>query len=165
MYPDVAPVDELKSSLFTSPADKPCIVEDLLDLPSGPIRKISSGGYLTAAITAGNDLYIWGGRPGLPKLMDELEDMPAAVNVNEHDILDVGVGENHIIVLTTEHRLFVVGFNDRGQLGVGGSARFKDIKQREKWLEVKPALKKEQRIVGVHAGYKNSFLLVEGTED
>lgn len=136
-----------------SPANIPFIVEDLLDLPTGPIRKISSGGYVTAALTTGNDLYVWGGRPGQEKILEQLSGTPEPVDL-DGDILDVGVGANHIIALTTEHKLYVVGADGNGQLGL-------DVDKLSEWREVALPLKENQHVTSVHAGYRNSFVTVE----
>ena len=136
-----------------SPAQLPCMVEDLSDLPTGSIRKISSGGYVTAALTSGNDLYLWGGRPGQPKLLDQLSSTPEPVDLDGQDVLDVAVGVDHILALTTERKLYVVGANRNGQLGL-------DVDECSEWKEVCLPLDGKQ-IVSVHAGYKNSFLLIE----
>jgi len=126
----------------------------LSDLPTGPIRKISSGGYVTAALTAGNDLYVWGTRPGQPKLLPQLSGTPEPVDLDGNDVLDVAVGANHAIALTTEHKLYVVGANGNGQLGL-------DVVELSEWREVTLPLNENQQIVSILAGYKNSFLLVE----
>jgi alpha-tubulin suppressor-like RCC1 family protein len=131
-------------------------VEDLLDLPTGKIRKISSGGYVTAAITVGNDLYVWGGRPGQPKLLEQMEGYPTPVDLEGLDILDVAVGDGHILALSTDNRLFIVGDGGNGQLGLGSN-----IKELADWKEVSLPLKEGQKMVRVHAGYKNSFVVVE----
>lgn len=128
------------------------------DLPTGPIRKISSGGFTTAGLTKGNDLYVWGdqARPELPrtKFADELSGQPAAVDVLGHDVLDVAVGEGFIIALTTNQRLFVTGSNSNGQLGLPSMSHVTD------WEEVRLPLKRGQKMVHVNVGYKNSFVLV-----
>ncbi len=68
--------------------------------------------------------------------------------------MDIAVGMNHILVLTTGYKLFVVGSGQHGQLG-------SDMQEAEDWTEVILPLKEGQHIVGVHAGYKSSFLLVD----
>lgn len=140
-------------SVGDSPAHLPCIVADLSDLPTGSIRKISSGGYVTAALTSGNDLYIWGGRPGQPKLLEGLSGTPDPVDLEGNDVLDVAVGVNHMVALTTEHKLYVVGANGNGQLGL-------DVEELSEWREVTLPLNEKQQILSVHTGYKNSFVLV-----
>ncbi|KAE9375386.1 RCC1/BLIP-II [Stipitochalara longipes BDJ] len=140
-----------------SPAQLPYMVEDLSDLPTGPIRKISSGGYVTAALTAGNDLYVWGGRPGQPKVLAQLSETPEPVDLDGKDVLDVAVGVDHILALTTEHKLYVVGANKNGQLGL-------NVDELSEWKEVALPLDEKQLIVSVHAGYKNSFMLIENVK-
>ncbi|KAF8856482.1 RCC1/BLIP-II [Acephala macrosclerotiorum] len=137
-----------------SPATIPCVVEDLLDLPTGTIRKISSGGYVTAALTEGNDLYVWGGRPGQAKLLEDLTGAPTPVDLDGQDVLDVAVSMNHMIALTTEGRLFVVGDGGNGQLGL-------DVTELAACREVSLPLTDNQRIISVHAGYKNSLVVVK----
>ncbi|POS86713.1 hypothetical protein EPUL_000875, partial [Erysiphe pulchra] len=94
----------------------PCLVEDLCHLPTGPIKKISSGGYVSAALTEGNDLYIWGGKLGQPDILSGLTNNPTPVDIEGSDIIDIAVGFDHIIALTTEGKLYTVGFGDCGQL-------------------------------------------------
>lgn len=109
---------------------------------------------MTAALTSGNDLYIWGGRPGQPKLLEQLSGTPEPVDFDGQDVLDVAVGADHILALTTEHKLYVAGANRNGQLGL-------DVEELNEWKEVALQLRGNQRVVSVHAGYKNSFLLVQ----
>jgi hypothetical protein len=52
--------------------------------------------------------------------------------------------------------VFVVGAGGNGQLGLGAA-----IKELEDWKEVNLSLQEGQRVVSVHAAYKNSFLIVE----
>lgn len=76
------------------------------------------------------------------------------VDLEGQDVMDVAVGTNHILALTTEGKLYVVGENGNGQLGV-------DSKELTDWKEVVLPFKDGQRIVGVHTGYKNSLVVVE----
>jgi len=127
----------------------PHLVENLYDLPDA-VEKISSGGYATAVLTSANDAYFWG-RPGQPENL--LTDSPTPLDLDGHDFLDIAVGFNHLMVLTTDHNLFMVGDGRSGQLGM-------NIKKLDDWKEVKLPLRPGQQIVGIYAGYKNSFLLV-----
>ena len=127
-------------------------------LPTGPIRKIAAGPNLTAAITEGNDLYLWGHHspgPGLVPFFESLPAEPESIDVLGYDILDVACGKNYMMVLTTEHRLFVIGSNANGQLGLG------EVESVEHWKEVQLPLREGARIVSVNTGYKNSFVVVE----
>ncbi len=108
---------------------------------------------MTAALTSGNDLYLWGGRPGQTKLLAQLSGTPEPVDLDGQDILDVAVGADHILALSTQHKLYVIGANSNGQLGL-------DAEDVCKWRRV-PLPLDGKRIVRFHAGYKNSFLLVE----
>ncbi|KAF4631772.1 hypothetical protein G7Y89_g6353 [Cudoniella acicularis] len=153
------------------PGSHPSVVDDLAALPTGPIRKITSQGFMTAAITEGNDLYVWGEQPkpelrtgngngkgkenAQLKLFEELTGVPSAVDVLGYDVLDAAIGEGYALVLTTEGRLFVIGDNINCQLGLP------EITHAAEWIEVIPSLQRGQRITAVWAGYKNSFLLVE----
>ena len=98
-------------------------------------------------------MYFWG-RSGEPKEL--LTGTPTPLDLDGHDILDVAVGFNHLVVLTTERKVFIVGNGGNGQLGL-------DLEILEDWKEVYLPLKEGQRVAKVYAGYKNTFLLVEYT--
>lgn len=141
-----------------SPADIPCVIEDLTTVPITGIKKIAAGGYVAGALTNENDLYVWGGRQGQETVLAEMSGVPESVDIEGEDILDFGLGDRHIVVLTVSHRLWVIGENSNGQCGGNGR---KDIKS---WREVKLPLKKGQKIFKVYAGYRTSFALVDGGE-
>lgn len=124
-------------------------------MPTGKVRKIASGGYYTAALTTGNDLYLWGGRPGQTKILDELEDYPTPVDVDGNDWVDVAVGQDHIVALSTEGDVWVVGEGGNGQLGLA-----KDITMLREWRKVELDLD-GMKVSRVYAGYKNSLLIIE----
>lgn len=143
-------------------AQSPGLVSKLADLPTGPISKIAAGGYVLAALTAENDLYVWGhaGRAvaaGLSGGGIEITEDPTPVVIEDHDIADVAVGEAHLVVLTTTGEVFVIGSNINGQLGLPGS------KSVEKWTRVEPLCPDSSRkhVVAVAAGPRNTFLLVD----
>ncbi|TQS34779.1 hypothetical protein Golomagni_04827 [Golovinomyces magnicellulatus] len=138
--------------LCESSASVPCLVESLSYLPTGPIKKISSGGYITAALTNGNDMYVWGGHPGQPGILDSLASDPMPINIEGADIIDIAVGFDHILALTLDGRLYTIGFGDHGQLGVSS-------KQQCQWKEVMLFPIKGQHIIKVYAGYKTSFVV------
>jgi len=82
----------------------------------------------------------------------------------EFDFLDVGVGFRHVIVLTTDERIFVIGANQNGQLGLG-----KEERSTENWMEVELASLRSGmatsedevvEVVGVAAGDNASFVMV-----
>ena len=109
---------------------------------------------MTAALTDGNDLYCWGGRPGQASVLEELSDSPTSIDIEGQDVLDIAVGENHMIALTIDRRVFIVGASLNGQLGM-------QIEELRTWKEIILPLAEGQQVTSVHAGYKNSFVLVE----
>lgn len=113
-----------------------------MDLPDD-IEKLSSGGYATAALTSGNDVYFWGRSELFNGLLSRA---PTPLDLHGQDFIDVAVGFNHIMVLTTERKVFVI-----------------DEKLQD-WKEVLVPLKDGRIFKSVHAGYKNSFLLVENVK-
>lgn len=110
---------------------------------------------MTAALTSGNDIYIWG-RQGYPELSEPLTGSPTPLDLDGQDFLDVAVGVDHMVVLSTEHRISVVGAGENGQLGLRSG-----VKELKDWKEVILPLREGQQVVSVHAGYKNSFIIVE----
>lgn len=132
-------------------------VTDLSDLPTGPITKLSAGGYVLAALTAGNDLYIWGhgGRAAAAGLAGlEVVDEPMPVVIEDHDIADIAVGEAHLVALTTSGEVFVIGSNSNGQLGLG-----REVEAVDSWTKV--SVEKQTAFVSVAAGPRSSFLLAK----
>ncbi len=128
------------------------------------IRKISTRGWITAALSTDDELYLWGGRAeerkrigpfrrrreGEDVVLVELgrekereregmtEDEILDRDVNngtlgfeggrdydddddddDDGIVDVAVGESHILILTTRGRVYAVGEGKWGQLGTG----------------------------------------------
>ncbi|KAK4146463.1 E3 ubiquitin-protein ligase HERC2 [Dichotomopilus funicola] len=165
-----------------SPASTPTPLSSLSDLPTGPITKIAAGGYVLAALTAGNDLYIWGHSGRFPFLgadvlsgtpcpviitgtgTDTTDDVPRGENEGdeeEKDIIDVAVGNSHILVLTTDGEVFVIGQNGNGQLGVPGV-----VESTRRWIRVDldSVLGVGEVVTGVVAGPRSSFLVVEKLE-
>lgn len=136
-----------------SPAEKPGLVTALKDLPTGPISKLAAGGYMLAALTAGNDLYLWGGHPGRKTVPTDISEDPTPVVIDEQDVADVALGEAHIIVLTTGGKVYVIGQNSNGQLGLS-------LESTDSWMRVDLNLSKGKRAVGVAAGPRNSFIII-----
>ncbi|KAK4186083.1 E3 ubiquitin-protein ligase HERC2 [Podospora australis] len=136
----------------SSPASCPGLVTYLQDLPTGPVTQIAAGGYLLAALTAGNDLYCWGhaGRSPVAQYLS-LSDVPEPVIIGDDiEIVDMAVGMSHMIVLTTDGEVYVIGSNTNGQLGLS------DTEIAKEWTRVDvPSC--EGRIRGVAAGPKASF--------
>jgi alpha-tubulin suppressor-like RCC1 family protein len=137
-----------------SPADIPCVVEDLHSLVD-KVTRISSGGTLSAALTSGHDIYIWGTGIITGPLNRLWSPTPYPLDLHGQEFLDVAVGNHHVIVLTTEHKIFVIGANGSGQLGVN------DRRDHSEWTEITLPLKEQQHVTRVYAGHNNSLLLVE----
>ncbi|KAI0472384.1 regulator of chromosome condensation 1/beta-lactamase-inhibitor protein II [Xylaria cf. heliscus] len=137
----------------SSPAERPGLVEDLDNLPSGKIKKIAAGGYIVLALTEGHDLYGWGGHPAHRPIIDTLSCSPNLVDVEENDILDFSVGETHMIVLTTDGDVYIIGENTNGQLGVPSEGT-------PEWKKV-PLFSREEVVVGVKAGQRSSFVVTK----
>ncbi|KAK3899483.1 E3 ubiquitin-protein ligase HERC2 [Staphylotrichum tortipilum] len=148
------------------PANLPTPLPSLTSLPTGPITTFSCCGSTLAALTAGNDLYVWGSTtaagqrgPLLPDLSPDGIPTPVVIfdendddrDQEGKDILDVAVGEEHMVVLTTAGEVFVVGGNGSGQLGTGGWRR----------VRLEGVVRKGRRVKGVAAGARSSFLLVD----
>lgn len=143
-------------SADASPAETPGLVTALQDLPTGPIAKIAAGGYVLAALTTGDDLYVWGGHPGRKAVLADLTEEPAPVVVgDELDVADMAAGDGHLIVLTTDGKVFVVGDNGNGQLGL-------PVELADSWRPVELNLAEGRKVVGVAAGPRNSFIIVKG---
>ncbi len=140
----------LHSTKLTRSAAQPGLVSDLQSLPTGPITKIASGGFVTAALTAGHDLYLWG--------IDEfshLDGQPSPLDIRDSDILDVGVGDSHVIILTSDKRVLITGKGGNGQLGMGDG-----VDELQEWRSVDLRLEAGYRPLQVAAGPRCSFILV-----
>lgn len=118
----------LGRDIAVTPAEQPGRVTSLDDLPTGPIVKLAAGGHVLAAVTSDHDLYCWGGYPGRKAVLPESvtgEPTPIVIstsrdgNGEEADIVDIGMGDGHMIVLAADGTVFVIGSNANGQLGLG----------------------------------------------
>lgn len=114
-----------------APADKPGMVEAVGGLR---IRKLASDGWLSAALSEDGALYLWGaGMPGADKSIKclreagagevALVDLPGEGG-EPLDVIDVAVGDGHVAAVAADHRLYVVGDNRNGQLGLGSEEDF-----------------------------------------
>ncbi|CAK7244384.1 MAG: hypothetical protein STHCBS139747_005922 [Sporothrix thermara] len=160
-----------------SPAAIPGRVTALDGLPTGLIVKLAGGGYVLAALTKGQDLYCWGAYPGRrsvvlqgltsdpsPVVITAVSDTADATDdlVEEADIVDVGVGDEHMIVLTARNSVCVIGSNANGQLGLGReweNASGTDVSL--SWIRVDNLSSgKGSRVTAVYAGPRSSFVVV-----
>lgn len=143
----------------SAPADKPGVVEALGGLQ---ISKVATNGWISAAMSEDGALYVWGSTTSaaagkIECLEAANSEKVALVEISDTDndpldVLDVAVGNNHIAAVTEVGRLFVVGDNRNGQLGLGSS---EDIAT--SWQEA-PAVSKVRR---VFCGPKSTFVVCE----
>lgn len=110
---------------------------------------------MLAALTAGNDLYCWG-HGGRSPVFEDLSEVPSPVVIDERDVMDVAVGEAHMLVLTADGGVYVVGSNANGQLGLPG------VVSTGSWTRINlgSVLGTGETVTGVAAGPRSSFLIV-----
>ena len=149
----------------TSSAYTPCPVTFLGGIP---IRKVATEGWITAAISRDNDLYVWGGRPvererigallavGLASKDDDSEEVKLVDIDGGTDIVDVAVGGGHIVVLTAEGKVFAIGRGVNGQLGTGHRYFAND------WVEAVSL--HDKRVIGVECALWASFAIAKADE-
>lgn len=146
------------------------------------IRKIATGGWISAALSCDDDLYVWGGRPGRAEeegegrievwgkgreererreeeQEEEEEEEVHLVDIEGGvDVVDVAVGEGHVLAVTREGRSWALGEGRWGQLGSGRRTFEKS------WIEVK-GLDGKHRVVGVACGFWSSFVITQKSEE
>ncbi|KAL1901405.1 hypothetical protein Sste5346_001810 [Sporothrix stenoceras] len=165
-----------------TPAEHPGRVASLDDLPTGPIVKLAAGGHVLAAVTQGRDLYCWGGYPGRRPVLEGVTGEPTPIIIStvspngddeEADIVNVGIGDGHMIVLAADGSVFVIGSNANGQLGLGfesvvdedddegsqtSEAKTPSAWVKVAWVKVNGLL--PDQVTGVYAGPRSSFVVV-----
>lgn len=177
----------------TAPAHKPSLVEELSGLST---VKIVTGGNTAAALTEGGDAFIWGmaalgsveddGRKDLQALLDIKEEgehiakisLPVLHNLDEAlhehgedpEVVDVAIGDGHVLALDVDAQVWVCGANGHGQLGVAeqavaraevaGSARHWQLVDAFEHLKMNRGLITKS----VYAGDLTSFVLTERVE-
>jgi alpha-tubulin suppressor-like RCC1 family protein len=83
------------------------------------------------------------------------------VVVNDEDIVDVAIGDSHMLILTaTEGTVYCIGSNRNGQLGLGGRVQSVDA-----WTAPEIRLGHKQRVLSVTAGSKTSFAIVRNDDE
>lgn len=129
---------------------------ELEDLPTGRVKKLAAAGYLLMALTEGNDLYAWGGHPGLPGFLDDISASPSPVVIEDHDIADCAIGQFHAVVLTMSGDVYTAGANANGQLGI-------TTETDSPWSRVPFSPEPNGTITSVACGPRNSFMIVQKT--
>jgi len=107
-------------------------------------------------LTEGNDLYAWGGHPGLPGFLDGISDSPAPVVIEDHDVADCAVGQSHAVILTLSGEVYTAGANANGQLGI-------TTETDSPWSKVPLPPGLDGTIISVACGPRNSFMIVQKT--
>ena len=140
------------------PAEVPCSISFLGGIS---IDKIATSGWIGAAVSEDRDLYVWGGQAGAAKKINALPKFSAGeevklVDINGGlDVVDVGVGSEHIIALTGDGEVWVTGEGDCGQLGTGATSFEED------WVRVRGDWEANGKVVGVGCGVWCSWVLVD----
>lgn len=114
------------------------------------VVEVAAGGYAAAALTADGECYVWGSGAGF------LTAAPTPLRLDA-PVLGVGLGEDHGVVVARGGRVWAVGDNGSGQLGLGDDAR---VARLEDWTRVDVELPPRRTVVGVAAAPRASFLLV-----
>lgn len=157
----------LGRSIADVPAFRPGLVEALGGLK---VSKVAAGGWMNAALTEDRAAYVWGaGMPGTDKTIKLLQEAGAGEvalvsisssrdgDVEPLDIMDVGVGDNHIAIVTDGGRLFIVGNNKNGQLGLSSDEAWVD-----EWTDA-PRVANKSNFRGIVCGPQATFASVATT--
>jgi alpha-tubulin suppressor-like RCC1 family protein len=152
----------LGRKIADTPAHRPGMLEALGGLK---IVKVAVGGWMGAALAEDRAAYVWGaGEPGKDQILKLLREADAGEVVlisipstkdgaaEPLDIIDIGMGDNHIAVIAEGGRLFVAGDNKNGQLGPDRDEPWVDD-----WVEV-PNVDSSNNIGGVVCGPKTTFV-------
>lgn len=128
--PLVANPDQ-NADITPSSADHPGLIEALDGVK---IRKIACGGWMSAALAEDGSLYFWGTvAPASDRVIGPLRrltnaqelalfELPGAEHEEPLDVVDVGVGDKHIVVVLENGQTWGIGDNRNGQLGIGDDA-------------------------------------------
>ncbi|XP_064631584.1 RCC1 domain-containing protein 1-like [Lineus longissimus] len=111
------------------PVKSPRLIESLEGII---INQLSAGGWHSAAVSDGGDLYLWGwnesGQLGFPSKSVEhspgRDDVsflptPTLLDIGEEEIKKVACGSRHTAALTEHNDVYTWGWNAYGQLGLG----------------------------------------------
>lgn len=141
-------------------ADKPGLVDALGGLQIASMQCGPGVGWLASALSEDGALYLWGTTTpgedeGSVRCLQEagagevaLVDIVPSSDSEPADIISASIGRNNVAVVTDAGKVFVVGDNNNGQLGLGEEFPFV-----EEWTQV-PSLDGISRIL---AGPKATF--------
>ncbi|KAL8674403.1 MAG: hypothetical protein Q9168_001195 [Polycauliona sp. 1 TL-2023] len=151
-----------------SPASLPTVISALDGID---IAKIVAGSSLVAAVSRQKDLYVWGHVMQQPfedscssfkGLLDTMsadgtpEDVHLIDIADGQDVEDVAVGNEHLVVLTTNgQQLWGYGSNENGQLGLGRNVK----NTLGKWVKIHSA-EAGEKIQEIATGPLSSFIMV-----
>ncbi|KAK2591742.1 hypothetical protein QQS21_010563 [Conoideocrella luteorostrata] len=143
-----------------SPPYELCQVPDLTCL-GDPVKHVTAGGYILAALTESSSVYVWGRQSGgmghrTFNSSFDVSGMPNYCEVyGDKDVQDIALGESHAIALTANGEVCVIGTNSNGQLGLGKSRDF----HATAWTKLHLDLPTGHHVTGVAAGPRCSFIL------
>lgn len=116
---------------------------------------------MSAALSRDKDAYMWGkerpreGTQKIAALPGNDEDLQLVDLGDGVDVIDIGVGSGHAVVVASNGRVFAAGENDNGQLGLeADSAEFESD-----WREVKGL--RGKKVKSIWCGDNTSLVLVE----
>jgi alpha-tubulin suppressor-like RCC1 family protein len=116
-------------------------------------------------VSEDNDLYVWGGQASevkkinaLPRPSDK-EDVRLVDIKGGIDVVDVGVGNGHIVALTGDGEVWTTGEGDYGQVGTGRKAFEED------WVQARGAWEGKGSVVAVGCGVWCSWVLIDTRVD
>lgn len=153
----------LGRSITDTPAEHPGAVEALGGLK---IKKVACGGWLNAALSEDGACYLWGANtPGtehtikclqhagageivLVELLNKAEGEPL-------DVLDVAIGDNHVVLLADGNQCFAAGESKNGQLALGRFESFVND-----WTAID---RKGSRIDSIICGPKSTYVFAESS--
>lgn len=102
---------------------------------------------MSAALTDSLDMYVWGCKPPTgPEVWPGLSEDCTPVDVQGHNVTDVGIGFDHMIVLVESGQVFAVGSGSHGQLGLNANCHLDWIEVVIPWPEAKASLRWLQAI-------------------
>ncbi|KAL8769290.1 MAG: hypothetical protein Q9209_004672 [Squamulea sp. 1 TL-2023] len=150
-----------------SPTSLPTVISALDGIN---IAKIAAGPWLIAAVSSDNDLYVWGHVMRQPigndySNFDRLlnsdgqnrtpEDVHLVDIADGHDVDDVAVGNEHLVVRITTGEVWGYGSNEYAQLGLGREVKSTD----GAWFKIFTPDEGE-RIWEIAAGPLNTLVVV-----